>query len=107
MRRRTALVFVLLLILGSTHVEQLAAQNQNPPRLIADNKTAYLVDIYVWTGSSWNFVTRLNARSWTQFPNAAQGSLWRAMIGQVARDHTVQYVWDPSYGGYQSVWWIQ
>ncbi len=41
------------------------------------------------------------------FPNAANGSLWRARFGQAVRDHRVSYVFDPSYGGYQSVWWIQ
>ena len=105
MKRRTALLLVLLSVFVCGHVERLTAQN--PPRLIADNRTAYVVDIYVWNGQGWNFVTRLNPRSWTAFPNAAQGSVWRAMIGQVARDHTVQYLWDAGYGGYQSVWWIQ
>ena len=80
---------------------------QKPPRLIADNRTGYLVDIHAFNGQTWNFVMRLNPRSWTAFPNAQSGSLWRATIGQVTRDHRVHYVWDPNYGGYQSVWWIQ
>jgi len=80
---------------------------QPPPRLVADNKTRYYVDVLAWNGSGWNFNLRLNPGAWTAFPNAPNGSLWRAVIGQVVRDHTVRYVYDPGYRGYQDVWWIQ
>jgi hypothetical protein len=105
MRLRAAglLIVVLLFALGPTP----PADAQQVPRLVADNRTDYYADIYVWNGSGWNYVTRLNPRHWTQFPNAANGSAWRAVFGQQVRDHVVNYAWDAGYGGWQSVWWIQ
>ena len=104
MKRRffvlTVLALAIALCAGTSHA-------QPPPRLIADNKTAYYVDVLTWNGKGWNFVVRLNPRAFTTFPGALNGSLWRAVIGQVVRDHTVRYVYDPGYRGYQDVWLIQ
>lgn len=106
MRRR----FILVLALVAVFVAGPPAWRvfaQPPPRLIADNRTSYYVDVLIWNGTGWNFVSRVSPGTWSQFPNAANGSLWRAVIGQVVRDHRVQYVYDSGYGGYQDVWWIQ
>ncbi len=100
-------VFVLTALAPTLALLARNADGQPSPRLIADNKTNYAVDVLAWNGNGWNFVTRLNPHAWTAFPNALAGSLWRAVIGQVVRDHTVRYVYDAGYGGYQDVWWIQ
>jgi hypothetical protein len=105
--RRVAIALLVLLFLLATGGTNAVSSVQNPPRLIADNRTQYLVDIYAWNGTGWGFVSRLGAKSWIAFPNATQGSYWRATIGQAARDHQVRYIYEPSYGGYQSVWIIQ
>ena len=104
MSRATAsYVLVLLLLVVAVTAP---ARAQNVPRLIADNRTPYVVDVYAWNGATWNFVTRLAPTSWQPFPNAANGSYWRAVFGQAVREHRVQYQWYPDYGGYQSVWLI-
>jgi hypothetical protein len=103
---RRDLIRGMLLCLGLS-LSGRDASAQPPPRLIADNKTPYLVDVLVWNGASWNFVMRLNPSHWAPFPNAQNGSVWRAVSGQFVREHTVRYVYDAGYGGFQSVWWIQ
>ena len=96
-----------LLVLALVAVGPLRVTADQPPRLIADNRTPYYVDVLAWNGSGWNFINRVAPGTWVPFPNAANGSLWRAVIGQVVRDHQVHYVYDAGYGGYQDVWWIQ
>ena len=105
MRRRAILLLGVLLLF--TAVQTTALTAQPPPRLIADNRTPYVVDLWAWNGASWNFVSRLAPATWQAFPNAAPGSYWRAVFGQAVRDHQVYYVFDPGYGGYQDVWWVQ
>ena len=104
MSRRALMRFVVILLLAGAGAAPLRAQNA--PRLIADNRTAYAADIYAWNGSGWIFVSRVMPRTWQQFPNAAEGSKWRAVIGQTVRDHSVQYVWNAGYNGKQDVWLI-
>jgi hypothetical protein len=106
MTRRKLLLSLVGVVGALTRSTALEAQQQ-PPRLVADNRTDYYADLYSWNGAGWNYVARLNPHSWMAFPNAASGSAWRAIIGQVVRDHVVDYVWDPGYGGWQDVWWIQ
>lgn len=101
-RAATYLFVVALLAIALTA----PATAQNVPRLIADNRTPYVVDLYAWNGVTWNFVSRLAPSSWQQFPNAANGSYWRAVFGPAVREHRVQYTWYPDYGGYQDVWLI-
>ena len=105
MNRRALLRLGALLLVTLLNSAVLSAQP--PPRLIADNRTPYLVDVWVWNGQNWGFVSRIAPGTWQAFPNAASGSMWRAVFGQAQREHRVNYVYDPSYGGYQSVWWIQ
>jgi hypothetical protein len=95
------LMCVLVVAAGQT------TSAQPPPRLIVDNRTPYFTDVYAWNGAAWTFVRRLGPSSFQPFPNAAAGSRWRAVIGQAVREHVVYYVYDPGYGGYQDVWWIQ
>jgi hypothetical protein len=104
--RRKAVALVILLLVIALNASAVKGQPP-PPRLIADNRTNYYVDILAWNGNGWNFIVRLNPRAWTEFPNAQNNSLWRAVIGQVTRDHQVRYVYDPSSGRYQDVWLIQ
>jgi hypothetical protein len=105
MNRRVCILAVISLVMA---MEPYRAHAQGPPpRLIADNRTPYAVEVLAWNGNSWNFVRRVTPGTWTPFPNAPNGSLWRAVIGQIVRDHQVRYVYDSSYGGYQDVWWIQ
>ena len=108
MRRRAMLALILTcaMFMGSRQSSTVVAQQQ-APRLIADNRTQYYVDVLVWNGNGWNFVSRLNPLTWSAFPNAAPNSMWRAVIGQVVRDHRVVYVYDRNYNGLQDVWWIQ
>lgn len=82
------------------------ATAQNVPRLIADNRTNYVVELSTWNGSTWNFVSRISPGSWQQFPNAANGSVWRAVFASNVREHRVAYAWSSDYGGYQDVWLI-
>lgn len=100
-------MLLILTLLGAIGELPTASAQQNPPRLVADNRTDYYADVYAWNGAGWNFIARLNPHSWQQYPNAAAGSAWRAVIGQAVRDHAVRYTYDPGYGGYQDVWWIQ
>ena len=106
MNRRALLRLGALLLVTLVSSAVLSAQ-QPPPRLIADNRTPYLVDVWVWNGQNWGFVSRLTPRTWQAFPNAASGSMWRAVFGQAQREQRVNDAYDPGYGGYQSVWWIQ
>lgn len=103
-RRALARIAILLIV---TLLSSATLSAQQPPRLVVDNKTPYVVDVWAWNGQSWGFVSRLSPRSWQAFPNAAAGSVWRAVFGQAQRQHTVAYAYDKGYGGYQSVWWIQ
>ena len=59
-----------------------------------------------WNGSTWNFVSRIGPGSWKPFPNAANGSVWRAVFASNVREHKVSYAWSSDYGGYQDVWLI-
>ena len=101
-----AALLAVMLIVAIGQPIPVNAQSR-PPRLIADNRTPYFVDLYTWNGSAWNFVSRLSPSSWQPFPNAAAGSRWKAVIGQAVREHVVRYVNDPGYGGLQDVWRIQ
>lgn len=105
MNRRCLVRLAILLVVALLAPAGLTAQP--PPRLIADNRTPYVVEVWVWNGANWGFVSRLAPRTWQAFPNAAAGSLWRGLFGQAVRQHTVYYTYDQGYGGYQSVWWIQ
>ena len=106
MSRRALLRLTLLVVLAFLNAPTLIAQP--PPRLIADNRTPYVVDVLVWNGpNGWGFVSRLAPYTWQAFPNAAAGSVWRGVFGQAVRQHTVNYTYDQGYQGYQSVWWIQ
>jgi hypothetical protein len=106
MTRRFVLQCALIFILAAVQTVHTFVQSP-PPRLIADNRTPYTVDVYAWNGAAWGFVTRLGPSSWTAFPNALNGSYWRAVFGQQHRDHRVQYRYEPSYGGYQDVFLIR
>ena len=81
-------------------------QREMPPRLIADNRTPYLVELFEWNGSTWNFVSRIEPDSWQSFPHADNGSFWRAVFRSNVREHRVRYRWSSDYGGYQDVWLI-
>jgi hypothetical protein len=105
MKRRAAVVLILTPLGAIGRPGPAGAQQV--PRLVADNRTDSYADIYAWNGSGWAFSTRLNPRSWTQFPNAPSGSAWRAVMGQTVRDHVVTYAWDTAYGGLQDTWLIQ
>ena len=105
MRRRAVALLLLALVAAAAQGAPIAAAPA--PRLVADNRTTYSTDVYVWSGSAWNFVSRLAPHSFQAFPNAGRGSLWRAVIGQSVKEHRVNYVYDARYGGYQDVWWIQ
>jgi hypothetical protein len=105
MARTTRAIAVLALAL--VFAAQTPATAQNVPRLIADNRTPYVVDLYAWNGAAWGFVSRLGPRTWQQFPNALQGSVWRAHFGSAVREHRVNYTWYPDYNGYQDIWLIQ
>lgn len=100
---QAAVIFVLAMVIA---VLTTPATAQNVPRLIADNRTPYVVDLYARNGATWNFVSRLAPHSWQQFPNAQQGSYWRAIFGTTVREHRVNYTWYPDYRGYQDVWLI-
>jgi hypothetical protein len=104
MPRTTRAVFLVLAI--TIAVLTATATAQNVPRLIADNRTPYVVDLYAWDGARWNFISRIAPHSWQQFPNAAPGSFWRAVFGPAVREHRVYYTWYPDYYGYQDVWLI-
>ena len=104
-RRRIVVLLMLTLVVAAGPASSITAAPA--PRLVADNRTSYSTDIYVWSGSAWNFVSRLAPHSFQAFPNAGKGSLWRAVIGQSVKEHRVNYVYDARYGGYQDVWWIQ
>jgi hypothetical protein len=95
------ILFVVLVVAMTT-----PARAQNVPRLIADNRTPYVVELYSWNGATWNFVSRIAPSSWQQFPNAANGSVWRAVFASNVREHRVAYAWSSDYGGYQDVWLI-
>ena len=95
------ILFVALVVAMTT-----PARAQNAPRLIADNRTAYVVELSEWNGSTWNFVSRIAPSSWQQFPNAGNGSVWRAVFASNVREHKVAYSWSADYGGYQDVWLI-
>lgn len=101
-RRVASCVMVIVFVLAM----MVTPRAQNVPRFIADNRTPYVVDVYAWNGQTWNFVRRIAPNSWQQFPNAANGSLWRAVFGPNVREHRVAYAWSPQYGGYQDVWLI-
>ncbi|PYR58600.1 MAG: hypothetical protein DMF85_10215 [Acidobacteria bacterium] len=105
MRWRTVALLVVILFLCAGRATHVAAQAV--PRLIADNRTPYYVDVYTWNGRGWIFANRVAPGTWTAFPNASDGSLWRGMFGQAIRDHRVEYIYDAGYGGYQDVWWIR
>src|SRR5688572_23048237 len=106
MNRRALLRLTILLLVALLPTPTLTAQPS--PRLIADNRTPYVVDVWVWNGpNGWGFVSRLAPGTWQAFPNATAGSVWRGVFGQAVRQHTVDYTYDQGYGGYQSVWWIQ
>ena len=105
MNKRSVALLALILILSFAQIVH--PMQQSVPRLIADNRTPYVVDVYAWNGTAWGFVSRLGPTSWITFPNAANGSYWRAVFGQAHRDHRVNYKYDPGYRGYQDVWLIQ
>ena len=105
MRRRAVALLLLTLIVAAGR--EAPIKGAPAPRLVADNRSPYSTDVYVWSGSAWNFVSRLGPHSFQAFPNAGRGSLWRAVIGQAVKEHRVNYVYDARYGGYQDVWWIQ
>ena len=107
MRRRAFVSILPMLALAAVEATSLAGAQAPPPRLIADNRTQYEANIYTWNGNTWNFVSRLKARSWQAFPNVAQGSQWRAVIGQTVREHRVNLVYDANSRTHQDVWWIQ
>jgi hypothetical protein len=96
-----AILFVVLVVAMTT-----PTRAQNVPRLIADNRTSYVVELYSWNGSTWNFVSRISPGTWQPFPNAANGSAWRAVFASNVREHKVSYEWSSDYGGYQDVWLI-
>jgi P pilus assembly chaperone PapD len=95
------ILFVLLVVAMTT-----PARAQNVPRLIADNRTPYVVELYTRNGATWNFVSRIAPSSWQQFPNASNGSVWRAVFASNVSEHTVKYAWASDYGGDQDVWLI-
>ncbi len=102
--RQTAsyvILFVFFVVAVTT-----PARAQNVPRLIADNRTPYVVELSEWNGSTWNFVSRIEPGAWKPFPNAANGSVWRAVFASNVREHKVSYAWSSDYGGYQDVWLI-
>jgi|SRR6478736_4293718 hypothetical protein len=103
-RRQAASCVILFVLLVVAMTTPLTAQNV--PRLIADNRTPYVAELYVWNGATWNFVSRIAPGSWQPFPNAGNGSVWRAVFASNVRDHRVQYAWNSDYGGYQDVWLI-
>jgi hypothetical protein len=105
MNRRVAPIVALVLLISV--VQTAAVSGPAPPRLIADNRTPYVVDLWVMDGNTWQFVTRVGPRNWQAFPHVASGSRWRAVFGEFVREHRVEYRFDPSYGGEQSIWWIQ
>jgi hypothetical protein len=99
---RLTCTFVLVVLLA---LQSMAAQNA-PPRLVADNRTSYVVELYRWNGARWDFVRRIAPRTWQQFPNAPANSVWRATFGGAVREHRVAYTWNRDYNGYQDVWLI-
>ena len=105
MTRRTALLALLLAATLASSGRALLAQA--PPRLVADNRTQYVAEIYSWNGQAWVFHSRVNPRSWVGIPNAPAGSYWRAVVNKANRDHKVTYSYDAGYRGQQSVWIIQ
>jgi hypothetical protein len=101
MRTSIVLLAVMMLATVTSH-----AQNKKAPRLVADNRTAFVVEVYSWDGAKWNFVNRVAPHSWQQFPNVPQGSYWRAIFGKAIREHRVKYSYHADYAGYQDVWLI-
>jgi len=95
------ILFVVLVVAMTT-----PARAQNVPRLIADNRTPYVVELYSWNGATWKFVSRIAPSSWQPFPNAANGSVWRAVFASNVLEHRVSYSWASDYGGYQDIWLI-
>ena len=105
MTRRQAVAYVILFV-SLVVAMTTPARAQNVPRLIADNRTPSVVELYAWNGATWNFVSRIAPSSWQPFPNAANGSVWRAVFASNVREHRVSYAWASDYGGYQDVWLI-
>lgn len=103
--RQAASQVILFVFLVVAMITPATAQNA-PPRLIADNRTPYVVELSTWNGSTWNFVSRISPGSWQEFPNAANGSVWRAVFASNVREHRVSYAWSSDYRGYQDVWLI-
>jgi hypothetical protein len=96
-------VFIVIAMIAPANAQR---QRERVPRFIADNRTPYFVELSEWNGSTWNFVSRIEPDSWQSFPDADEGSVWRAVFRSNVRQHRVSYRWSSDYGGYQDVWLI-
>ena len=110
MQKRVYVCSWFLFLLLTAPSEHSALQNQ-PNRLVVDNRTPWVCDLYAWrwNGQAWNwtFVMNINPRSWAPLFNVQNGENFRAVLPNFQRDHTVRLVYDRSYGGWQDVWWVQ
>ena len=105
-RRRIAILAAIVCLLGLA-VATMQAQ-QNPPRLIVDNRSPYVVAVQKWNGQEWLYVTQISPGNWHPVPGVQNGELFRALLGpNNIRDHLVQLSWDAGYNGPQDVWWVQ
>jgi hypothetical protein len=80
------------------------AQQQQPSRLVVNNRTDTTIELFVFVKDAWQSRGRISPSSSMPVYNVANGQRFRAAWGSRSSELVIKLAYDRSYGGWQQVW---
>lgn len=99
--RHLTVVLIWLLALPPLAV---VARQQQPSRLVVNNRTDTTIELSVFVKDAWQSRGRISPSSSMPVYNVANGQRFRAVWGSRSSELVIKLTYDRAYGGWQQVW---